>query len=153
MEASGDLVVCASPRAPYANETILACPDGQRLWSAGTGGHAGAHAEMQQFGVLAVLVPSSTSPYERVWQSHTMALAGCNSTSQHCAYLTMQKDGNCVLRSGTGPGQGSAKAIWDTATSLPPADAKNVLHFIIDDLVTFLPADQQLKFSHSFTLC
>jgi arylsulfatase A-like enzyme len=44
----------------------------------------------------------------------------------------MQQDGNCVMRKGT-PGA-ALGVIWSTDTHLVPVGAKNVLHFVIDDL-------------------
>mgnify|MGYP000049769157 CR=1 FL=1 len=44
----------------------------------------------------------------------------------------MQLDGNVVMHQGTQ--EQSGKVVWSTGTSILPADAKNVLHIIVDDL-------------------
>jgi hypothetical protein len=129
MQPDGELVVCGKL---MPNQT--SCNADQRLWAApGTSGNPGAHAEMQEFGVLSVFAVGSKSPDDRLWQSHTMAKAGCTPTSVACAYVQMQKDGNCVILKGASPATEKG-AIWSTDTHLAPIDAKNVLHIIIDDL-------------------
>mmetsp|Transcript_30119 Transcript_30119/g.90213 ORF Transcript_30119/g.90213 Transcript_30119/m.90213 type:complete len:714 (-) Transcript_30119:137-2278(-) len=129
MQPSGVLAVCAAVAADGSCSSKV-------LWSTVTDNPAtpvaaGSKALMAQYGVLEVHSPDGT----RLWWTHTMAAAGCTPTSTDCAYVAMQEDGNCVLRAGTpAHPKGAGAALWTTATKLPPRDAKNVLHFIVDDL-------------------
>ena len=138
MERSGALSLCAklSPtRDGCASPT-------DRLWTTGTAGNPGATARMAEYGVLEVYPAnaSGVSPHQggqvgaddRLWQSHTMAACGCTEASKGCAWLELQRDGNVVMRKGAVGEDGAV--VWQTHTHLLPADAKNVLHFIVDDL-------------------
>ena len=127
MQADGDLAVCTTLSA-----------DGQScgsevLWSSSTQGNSGAYAEMQEMGVLAVFPQTCPEgPHDcRLWQSHTMAKAGCTPTDTNCAYVAIQKDGNVVLHKGASPAS-AGPVIWSTATKILPKGTKNVLWMIAE---------------------
>jgi hypothetical protein len=69
----------------------------------------------------------------RLWQSHTMAKAGCGPKSMNCSFVEMQKDGNAVMYKGSGVGT-PGPAIWFTGTKVMPTNTKNVLWMIADDM-------------------
>jgi hypothetical protein len=132
MQHDGDLCVCAA-----------LSPDGgscgtKKLWSSGSAGHPGAYAEMQEMGVLSVLPPGYPEVCHdtdcRLWQSHTMAKAGCEPKSTNCSFVEMQKDGNAVMYKGSNPGGPSGPSIWSTGTKVMPTGTKNVLWMIADDM-------------------
>ena len=60
----------------------------------------------------------------RLWQSHTMAKAGCSNNSTNCSFVQMQKDGNLVMYKGSGVGA-AGPSIWSTGTKVLPAGTKN----------------------------
>ena len=156
MASDGDLVVC---KHVIVHGNVTACsPDTPPLWSAGTSGNPGAYAVMQEFGCLSVFPAkkngqdsssSSGSPNlntplgfsndsndptdPRLWQSHTMAACGCQNSDRNCGYVSIEQTGNVVLRQGPSP-QHAGSVVWETQTRLPPAKARNVLYFLVDDL-------------------
>ena len=133
MQLNGDLAVCA-----HLDAASTSCGS-PALWSSGTAGNVGAYAEMQEMGVLAVCpkgYPGVCHDTDcRLWQSHTMAKAGCENNSTGCAFVEMQKDGNCVIYTGASPlAPGNHAPIWFTGTKILPPNAKNVLWMIADDM-------------------
>lgn len=94
MAPDGNLVVCNSTNASASGSY-----EGVQ-WASNTAGNPGAYALMEEIGVLAVYPRNSSSgrssssgdpgPDPRLWQSHTMAAAGCNSTSVNCSFVRMQ---------------------------------------------------------------
>ena len=126
--ATGDL--CVSAKLNAAGDGCAA----PVLYSAGVRGHAGAFVFMAEYGVLEIRPKGCTTQACRLWQSHTMGAFGCTGKSQDCAFLQMQKDGNAVLRGGTPAAPKGGQPPWATQTKILPADAKNVLHIIADDL-------------------
>ena len=98
MQSDGALVVCAALEPASAAGTRCAA-GAVPLWSSGTAGHAGAYAVMQQDGMLSVFPRDACPPNNdcRLWQSHTMAKAGCSPGSTNCSFVVMQTDGNTVM--------------------------------------------------------
>jgi hypothetical protein len=134
MQDDGNLAVCAALEGGAGSKRCK----GAVLWSTGTGGHPGAYATMAEYGCLDVWPSGSCEPGTdcRLWQSHTMALAGCGIQSSNCSYIEIQKDANVVMRTGAGPAAAATagKVIWSTGTRLLPKGVKNVLWMIADDM-------------------
>jgi hypothetical protein len=139
METDGNLAVCATldPAGTSCGSSLL--------WSSSTGGHPGAYVVMQQDGVLSVFPPTACKPSTdcRLWQSHTMAAAGCGAKSTNCSFVQIQKDGNVVMRKGGGPASAGAM-LWNTATKIMPANVKNVLWMIAVRSPPYPPARRRL---------
>ena len=123
MQADGDLTVCAT-----LSSDGTSCGDDGPTWSAGSAGNPGAHAEMQECGVLSVFPKQACAgPGDcRLWQSHTMASAGCTSKDVNCSFVAIQKDGNVVMHTGASPAT-AGPVIWTTGTKIMPKNTKNVV--------------------------
>ena len=128
MERDGALSFCA--KLSLTNDSCATASD--RLWTTATSGNPGATARMAEYGVLEVLPASAERGDDRLWQSHTMAACGCTMSSRNCAWLDVQLNGNVVMHKGAEGAGGTV--VWQTKTHVLPADAKSVLHFVVDDL-------------------
>eukprot|EP01043_Picozoa_sp_COSAG02_P029048 COSAG02_NODE_1792_length_10916_cov_169.572789_5_plen_216_part_00 len=130
MQADGDLTVCTTLSSDGAS-----CGGDGPAWSAGSGGNPGSHALMQEFGVLSVFPKKACGSGSdcRLWQSHTMASAGCATKDVNCSYVQIQKDGNVVMHTGASPAT-AGPVIWTTGTKVMPKNTKNVLWMIADDM-------------------
>lgn len=130
MQGDGALTVCATLSADG-----MSCGEQPPAWSSGSGGNPGAFAEMQECGVLSVWPKAACEgPQDcRLWQSHTMAKAGCASKDVNCSYVTIQKDANVVMHTGGSPAD-PGPVIWETGTKIMPKNTKNILWMIADDM-------------------
>jgi len=115
------------------------------LWMEGTYTPVpGSYIKMAEYGCLEVYPPGpgSSSAHttvsgeaavgDRLWQSHTMAAAGCSFTSKNCAFVQIEQSGNVQVLKGTAKAPGAS--LWATGTSVLPRNAKNILHIVVDDL-------------------
>lgn len=128
MMKNGNLVVCAK----LSNENTT-CDSNDVLWETKTSGNEGAYAMMQPIGVLSVWPKKFDTPDPRLWQSHTMAKAGCHQGDTNCSFLEMTQWGNCVMHKGNNP-LAPGQEIWETNTHVVPTSVKNVVYIIVDDL-------------------
>eukprot|EP01052_Picozoa_sp_SAG31_P027561 SAG31_NODE_2589_length_5427_cov_3.886449_3_plen_243_part_00 len=130
MQTDGDLTVCTA-----LSSDGTTCGGDGAVFSAGCAGNPGAYAEMQEFGVLSVFPkrPCEGPTDCRLWQSHTMAAAGCTTKDVNCSYVAIQKDGNVVMHTGASPAT-PGPVIWTTGTRIMPKNTKNVLWMIADDM-------------------